>query len=179
MTNLQPGAIDEAIQYCRHQSEKGIDSLVALMQRTAADWQRNLAGLSEPQADFAPSGEWSAKNVVNHFLEVTTGVNGQIRRFTKTGEMPNTTDEGELTAQGKAAKATNATEMSDHIATLFDDIVRLTRALEGNEFLDKTFPHPVFGDLNILEWTAFQRLHGMDHMRQIDKNKADPAYPGA
>ena len=179
MTNLQPGAIEQAIDYCRHQSNKGIESLVALMQRTAVDWQRNLAGMSDSQANFAPPGEWSARDVVNHFLEVTTGVNGQIRRFTASGAMPATTDEAELSAQGQAPRAETAAEMSDRIALLFDDIVALTRTLEGNENLGKTFPHPVFGQLNILEWTAFQRLHGMDHMQQIDKNKADAAYPAA
>lgn len=177
MTNITPAGIEQAIDYCKYQADKGVDSLVALMQRTAADWQRNLAGLSEAQANFAPPGEWSARDVVNHFLEVTSGVNGQIRKFTRTGAMPDTTDEGELTAQGKAKRAETAAEMSDYIAELFDDIVALTRTLEGNASLDRTFPHPVFGQLNILEWTAFQRLHGMDHMQQIDKNKADPAYP--
>jgi hypothetical protein len=179
MTNLQPGGIEQAIDYCKYQSNKGIDSLVALMQRTAADWQRNLRGLSEAQATFAPPGEWSSRDVVNHFLEVTVGVNGQIRRFTSAGIMPSTTDEGELTAQGKARVAQTPEDMSNLIAELFDDIVLLTHSLENSENLDKTFPHPVFGSLNILEWTAFQRLHGMDHMQQIDKNKADPAYPTA
>jgi hypothetical protein len=177
MTNITPAGIEDAIKYCKYQAEKGIDSLTALMQRTAADWQRNLTGLSEEQANFAPAGEWSARDVVNHFLEVTAGVNKQIRKFTETGAMPATTDEGELTAQGQAKRAENAAEMSDYIAELFDDIVALTRGLDGAPNLDKTFPHPVFGQLNILEWTAFQRLHGMDHMQQIDKNKADAAYP--
>ena len=31
----------------------------------------------------------------------------------------------------------------------------------------------------MLQWIAFQRLHGMDHMQQIEKNKADAAYPKA
>ena len=68
--------------------------------------------------------------------------------------------------------------MSDRIAELFDDIVLLTRSLdEDDPNLQKTFDHPVFGQLNILEWIAFQRLHGMDHMQQIDKNRAGLELP--
>jgi hypothetical protein len=37
----------------------------------------------------------------------------------------------------------------------------------------------MFGKLNILEWIAFQRVHAQDHIRQVEKNKADPAYPAA
>jgi hypothetical protein len=68
-------------------------------------------------------------------------------------------------------------ELSHGIASIFDEIVKLTRSLEGNANLDKQFPHPAFGQLNITQWIAFQRLHGMDHMQQIDKNKADAGYP--
>ena len=56
MTNLQPTQLTEATDYIRYQSKKGVDSLVALMQRTAADWQRNLRDLTDAQADFRSPG---------------------------------------------------------------------------------------------------------------------------
>jgi hypothetical protein len=136
--------------------------------------------MSDAQANFAPAGEWSAREVVNHFLEVTRGVNQQVSRLTRTGQMPSgSLDEETLADQGGKADCQTVQEMSAWLAEIFDDIVALTRSLEGNRHLDETFPHPMFGQLNILEWIAFQRLHGMDHMQQIDKNKADPAYPPA
>ncbi len=36
----QPDLIQQAVGYCKYQAEKGIDSLVALMERTRDDWQR-------------------------------------------------------------------------------------------------------------------------------------------
>jgi hypothetical protein len=149
------------------------------MERTGADWQRTLEGVTEGQAAFAPGREWPAKQVVNHFLEVTTGVNKQVAKLTG-GALPSgPLDEESLAAQGKAAPAETVPEMRDRLFATFGEIGTLTRSLDGNQHLQEEFPHPMFGQLNILEWIAFQRLHSMDHMQQIEKNKADAGYPQA
>jgi hypothetical protein len=70
-------------------------------------------------------------------------------------------------------------ELSAQTVAIFGEIAGLTRSLEGNAHLGKQFPHPAFGQLDVLQWIAFQRLHGMDHMGQIEKNKADAGYPKA
>jgi hypothetical protein len=173
----QPDVIQRAVDYCSHQASKGIDSLVALMQRTAGDWQRCLDGVSDEQGEYSPApNEWTTKEVVTHFLTVTDGVNKQIEQLTHGKDI------GVLTAPDDELRPTKTSSvgvLSTDIARIFDDIVRLTRSLDGNANLDKQFPHPAFGQLNILQWIAFQRLHGMDHMQQIDKNKADANYPKA
>lgn len=176
MTPLQqPDIIQRAVDYCTHQAEKGLDSLVALMQRTAADWQRTLVGVSDAQAEFSPApGQWTTKEVVTHFLQATDTVNRQVEKLTHGKDI------GVLAPAGPDQRPTETASvaaLSDGIASIFDEIVRLTRSLEGNPNLEKQFPHPAFGQLNITQWIAFQRLHGMDHMQQIDKNKADPNYP--
>lgn len=171
----QPDIIQRAVDYCTHQAEKGLDSLVALMQRTAADWQRTLVGVSDAQAEFSPApGQWTTKEVVTHFLQATDTVNRQVEKLTHGKDI------GVLAPAGPDQRPTEAASvaaLSDGIASIFDEIVRLTRSLEGNPNLEQQFPHPAFGQLNITQWIAFQRLHGMDHMQQIDKNKADPNYP--
>ena len=169
--------ITKARDYCSHQANKGIESLVQLMQRTGEDWRRCLDGVSETQADFSPAkGEWTTKEVVTHFLTSTDGVNGQIRKITM-GE-----DVGQLAPGGPDEKPTqmpSVRELSAKTVAIFEEIADLTRALEGNSNLGKQFPHPAFGQLDMLQWIAFQRLHGMDHMQQIEKNKADAGYPKA
>ncbi len=178
MTPLQqPDIIQRAVDYCTHQASKGIDSLVALMERTGEDWRRCLDGVSEAQAEFSPApGEWTSKEVVTHFLLATASVNDQIRELTS-GK-----DVGQLASAApdeRPAETASVAELSAETVAIFDDIARLTRELEGNAYLDRQFPHPAFGQLNIMQWIAFQRLHGMDHMQQIDKNKADAGYPKA
>jgi hypothetical protein len=178
MTPLrQPEIIQRAVDYCSHQAGKGIDSLVALMERTGEDWRRCLDGVSEAQAEFSPAqGEWTTKEVVTHFLLATSGVNEQI------GELTSGQDVGQLASAApdeRPTETTSVAELSSETVAIFDEIARLTRALEGNPHLERQFPHPAFGQLNILQWIAFQRMHGMDHMRQIEKNKADAGYPRA
>lgn len=174
-----PDVIEQAVNYCRHQSEKGLDSLAALMERTGSDWQRTLEGMREAQADFAPGSEWPAKQVVTHFLDVTNGINEQITKLTDGTLTSLEVDEGELEAAGKTPAPEAVAEMQDRLTATFREIVTLTRSLEGNTRLEQKFPHPAFGQLNITEWIAFQRLHSMDHMNQIEKNKADAGYPSA
>ncbi len=178
MTPLrQPEIIQRAVDYCSHQANKGIDSLVALMERTREDWRRCLAGVSDAQAEFSPArGEWTTKEVVTHFLLATSNVNQQI------GELTSGKDVGLLASAAPDERPTETTSvavLSAETVAIFDEIAQLTRALEGNAHLERQFPHPAFGQLNILQWIAFQRLHGMDHMQQIDKNKADAEYPKA
>lgn len=175
MTPLQqPELIKKAVDYCAYQASKGIDSLAALMERTGEDWKRCLDGVSEKQAEFAPKGEWSTKEVVTHFLQATDAVNSQIEKIT-TGKDP-----GSLTEPAdKPTVTASVPELSAQTVAIFGEIAGLTRSLAGNPHLGKQFPHPAFGQLDVLQWIAFQRLHGMDHMQQIEKNKADAAYPAS
>ncbi len=178
MTPLQqPDIIEAAVGYCTHQASKGTDSLIALMERTGEDWRRCLEGVSEAQAEFSPAaGEWTSKEVVTHFVLATSSVNDQIRKLAS-GE-----DVGQLASAApdeRPTETTSVAELSAETVAIFGEIVKLTRELEGNAYLDRQFPHPAFGQLTIMQWIAFQRLHGMDHMQQIDKNKADAGYPKA
>jgi hypothetical protein len=173
----QVDPIQQAVGYCRHQASKGVDSLAALMERTGQDWQRTLDGMSDEQTAFAPGNEWSARQVVAHFLDVTGGVNKQVQKLTGGGLAGLEVDEEKLATEGKAPAPQTVPEMQDRVSAIFGKIVTLTRSLEGNEHLQEEFPHPMFGKLNILEWIAFQRLHSMDHMQQIEKNKAAEGYP--
>lgn len=173
-----PDVIQGAVGYCTHQASKGIDSLIALMERTREDWRQCLDGVSDTQADFSPDPgvEWTTKEVITHFLMATESVNDQVRTLTSGGEV------GPLASSAADVRPDETmpvAELSAKMTAIFDEIVELTRSLEGNPHLEETFPHPAFGQLNILQWIAFQRLHGMDHMQQIDKNKADSGYPEA
>ncbi len=83
MTPLrQPDIIQKAVGYCTHQASKGIDSLIALMERTSEDWHRCLDDVSDAQAEFSPAaGEWTSKEVVTHLLLATASVNDQIQKL--------------------------------------------------------------------------------------------------
>jgi hypothetical protein len=172
-------AFQQVVDYARHQSAKGIGSLASLMERTGADWQRELEGMNEAQMDYAPGSEWSARQVVTHFVNVTAGINRQIADLTGGRLAALEVDEAKIEESSREAPPATVAEAQNRLDALFGEIVTQTRSLEGNEHLQKQFPHPMFGQLNITEWIAFQRVHSVDHMRQIDKNKADAGYPSA
>ena len=64
----------QILGYIRHQASKSWAGLRALAERTAADCGRCLEGISEEQARFKPSNEWSVKEVLDHMIYATAQV---------------------------------------------------------------------------------------------------------
>ena len=162
----------------RHQAAKGLDSLAALLERTRADWDRCLEGMSDKQATFAPAGEWSAKEVLGHAVRACRGVNGQITEAVAgRGVGSPFGDAAALRNQPAVDEQRPVSDLRRDVAATFEETRLLATSLSGSPNLDATFQHPFFGQLNIREWIAFQRIHAMDHIQQIEKIKAGPAYP--
>jgi hypothetical protein len=185
---------EQAKQYMRHQATKGLADLAALMERTGADWQCCLEGMTEEQAAYRPrveasetktpiSGEgpkWCAKEVIGHFLLTERSLNWQIASFA--GVAPPAGPAPAVRAMGEQSpeyEALPVPELSRELKAFFDETRALLSSLPASGSLGKSFPHPVFGPLNMKEWLAFHRLHTADHIQQIEKVKADPGYPRA
>lgn len=177
MTQADDG-IQKALEYMHYQGAKGFDDLLALMQRTSDDWTGALAGWSDEQAGFKPGEEWSAREVLAHVLHSNRGVNQQVAEMAgveSPRESPRVTGMGQSSEEYEGM---SMDEIRSVIKEAFAENKTLVRSLESSDKLDQSFPHPFFGPLNLKEWLAFQRVHAMDHMQQLDKIKADPAYPG-
>ena len=174
----QTDPTQQAISYMRHQAGKGLDSLAALIERTQADWERCLEGMSDGQANFHEAGEWSAKEVLAHVLIATAGVNRQISAAAAgcTPDWPFGAP-GSTNAEAESYSSKSIAELRRQLVTLFEETGRLAASFGRSPHLDAAFQHPFFGQLNIQEWIAFQRIHAMDHIQQLEKIKADPAYP--
>ncbi len=184
----------QAIDYLRHQGSKSLEELRALMQRTAASWQRCLAGMTEDQARFQPpatgnpaaspaGGEgpkWCAKEVIGHFLASERSLNRDVAAMAAVAPPPGPAPAVRaMGAQSAEEESLPLDELSTKLAAFFQETQALIASLEAGTNLDKTFPHPVFGQMNAKEWMVFHRLHAMDHIQQIENIKAAPAYPQA
>jgi hypothetical protein len=145
------------------------------MERTAADWARCLQSISEGQASYRPQGEWSAKEVLAHVLETGRSVNRQVARMAA-GEAPEW-QPATTTSTGSTHAGDDIASLRSALGSLLAETVSLVRSLQDGPQLDQSFAHPFFGSLTLKEWIAFQRIHAMDHIQQIEKIKADPAYP--
>jgi hypothetical protein len=182
----------QALAYMRHQASKDLADLAALMERTAADWQHCLQGMTDEQAHFQPAAtgnpsaspaagegpKWCAKEVIGHFLTSERGLNRQVARLAGVapppGEAPPVRKMG---VQSPDDEALPLGALREKLAAFFEETRALIAALDRGTNLDQTFPHPVFGQLNPKEWMAFHRVHALDHIQQIDRIKAAPGYP--
>lgn len=164
---------EQALAYVRHQAAKSLSDLAALIERTTADCDRCLEGISDEQAAFKPAlDEWCTTEVLQHLTSSLERVNDTVRRLA-TGEAVDwQPQEGGLGYEGASFA-----EMKERLAQVWQGCLVLIKSLpvSGNEGVQ--VDHPFFGPLNWREWIAFQRLHAIDHVQQIEKVKAEPAYP--
>ena len=161
----------QVLSYLRHQADKDPADLAALMERTATDCARCLDGISEEQAAFQYDQEWSIKEVLGHILASGNGVNREIGNLTE--DRPSA---GEASMGVVSGADRPVGELRQALARLWRETARLAASLP-EAGLERTWEHPMFGPLNPGEWIAFQRLHTMDHIQQIEIIKANPDYP--
>ncbi len=189
----QANPMDRASDYLRDQGAKSFEELEALMGQSADGWEACLREISEGQAGFQPepsehvrtpvSGEgpkWCVKEVIGHYLVTERSLNNAVAGLAGVEPPP---DPGpavsEMGAQSTEYEALPLAALTEKLSAFFAETVTLIGALRSSEKLGTTFPHPVFGPLNMKEWLAFHGLHAMDHIRQIERIKTDAAYPKA
>ncbi len=165
---------EQALSYIRHQASKSMDDLASLMERTGADCARCLEGVSDGQAAFNYDEEWSIKEVLGHMLSSGKGVNDEIANLVANNPSGKEARMGVISGADR-----QIAELRQTLADLWSETGRLVASLPEDGNLERTWDHPMFGSLNFKEWIAFQRLHAMDHVQQMEKVKAHSDYPKA
>ena len=169
-----PEIAQQALAYARHQAAKSLADLAALMERTGADCGRCLEGVSEAQASFSHGEEWSMKEVVGHMLVASLSINREIANLVE-GRPVSQPGRTGLTAGGDRP----IEELRLALADLWAETGGLVASLPKGGNLERTWDHPWFGPLNFKEWIAFQRLHAMDHVQQMERLREHTDYPEA
>ena len=169
-----PEIAQQVVSYIRHQAAKGLLELAALMERTGAECARCLEDTSDAQAGFRYGEEWSIKEVVGHILGSSSAINREIAGLAA-GKEPSPPGRTGLTAGGDRP----IEELRLALADLWAETGRLVASLPEDGNLERTWDHPWFGPLNFKEWIAFQRLHALDHLIQMERLKEHPDYPEA
>ena len=165
---------EQALSYIRHQASKSLGDLVTLIERTAADCDRCLKDVSEEQATFRYDEEWCIKEVLGHMLVSGAGVNREIANLVEDRPSAREARMGVVSDADRAMR-----ELRQALADMWAETGRLVGSLPEDGNLERTWDHPLFGSLNFREWIAFQRLHAMDHVQQMEKVKAHSDYPKA
>ena len=165
----------QALAYIRHQASRSLAELRVLAERTAADCGRCLEGISEEQACFKPSNEWSVKEVLDHMIYATAQVIIELIRdiCSRKAPRPYTPDP----SGGRAMQSIQ--ELRKEMDRLLEETVALVGSLQEGDMPPETWEHPTLGPLNIKELIALHRLHIMDHVQRIEKIKGDQGYPAS
>jgi len=172
--STDPARQEQAVSYIRHQAAKGLTDLAALMERTGAECERCLEGVSDRQASFSYGEEWSMKEVLGHMLGSSAAINREIAGLVAGNESRPAGRTG-VTAGGDRP----LDELRVALAGLWAETGRLVASLPEDGNLVRTWDHPWFGPLNFKEWIAFQRIHAMDHIQQMERLKQHADYPEA
>ena len=168
--------------------KKTFAELTGVVEEARSAFLAEIEGVSEAQARFkprrqalrqaqgaAPAGDqedWSIAEVLRHVIQSEEGLAARVRALAagESGRSPVAGrlagHEGDALPELVAALRTSRGSLSDAVS-----------AVAGRERLDTTAPHPFFGELNCRAWFLFQRVHDNDHTGQVQKTKADPAYP--
>jgi len=189
----QANPMERATNYLHRQGAKSFEELEALMVKSGADWDACLRKVNEEQAAFQPepgehvrtpvSGEgprWCVKEVIGHYLVTERSLNSTVAGSAGVEPPP---DPGpavsQMGAQSTEYEALPLDMLREKLSEFVEETVRLIGALRSSEDLARTFPHPVFGPLNMKEWLVFHGLHAMDHIQQIERIKTADGYPKA
>jgi hypothetical protein len=151
-------------------------SVPELADKVRADMEQlRSAAESVPPGRFLErpgESDWSANEVMAHVVDGGKAVARSITGVLDSGHKPGPAfvDRMEKTETERSAEGWWSALLTDREA-LFGRVKQAT----GDEYLDVTWTHPMFGDLNWREWLLFLRIHDLDHARQIQAISATTA----
>jgi hypothetical protein len=183
MTTEQLDMADRIRAYIQHNAAKSPDALRDLVQKGQSQVTALIEGLSPEQVTFKPSAnDWSVLETLTHVVAAKQGVARVCARLAA-GETP-----GGVGGEGQAQRQDGV--MGEQYNTLAEaraamdaahaDLLAFIDGLSSSTpNVEARYNHFIFGDLNCLEWAAFQRVHDGDHSNQIGQIKAAPGFPAA
>ncbi len=169
MTTEQIEASDRIRSYLKHQAGKSPQAIRGLVEKGHAQLLDRIDGLSEEQATFKPEPDvWSVVEVLQHAAPAKRWVADLCVTLAR-GATPE--GGGGHTTYASLAEARSALEAAHMELLAFVD------GLSPDVNVEARYEHFVFGPLNCLEWSAFQRVHDGDHAGQIDQIRAATGFP--
>jgi hypothetical protein len=172
-----------------------VDALWNELQSVRAQILKEVEGLSQPQADWRPSDrEWSVGELIHHLTlaEIATGklTSKLLKESTDATPFPaDLKGFAPLPARppGPAeappvVRPEHGHKIDELLGTFKAARERSRQSIERLAAVDPrelSWPHPIFGDLNLAQWWMLQAHHDADHLKQLRAVKATRGFPGA
>ncbi|MBI5947086.1 MAG: DinB family protein [Chloroflexi bacterium] len=145
--------------YLQQQAQKPIEDLISRVEEAVLELEAAANAVPAGDLDVTVTGEtWTPMDCIRHAAGSNVSGAQSILYVAHTGALP----EGEDTP----LPATREAILARHRASI-DSLYVHVRDADPAAFLDVTWKHPFFGDLNWREWFLFLRIHSKDHARQL------------
>lgn len=160
------------------EAQKPFSDLEADLAAAHENLRKVLEDVTDPQSRFQPaSGEgedaWGIAQILRH-------LGGSEGRFAKRVLNLGRGDEmGAPAPQPGDDDPRSLADLKAGIEESYQALLGAANAVAGSENLERTWNHPMFGELNCRAVFALQALHTNDHARQIARLKAMPDFPKA
>jgi hypothetical protein len=141
---------------------------------------QTIEGLTDKQFNNPPlNGGWSPKQIFEHLVRMETVIGTNIARELKNPESPKVRKKPIqlTTTRFIKVKAPGYTEPSDDYKSkqdmkkeIHDSRLFLLDVYESSEkevFNNKSFKHPIFGQVPLIQWFHFVGLHEKRHLKQL------------
>ncbi|KPD00074.1 DinB superfamily protein [Geobacillus sp. BCO2] len=145
----------------------------------------SVSELSDEQLNTRMAeGSWTIAQVLEHLYLIETSIAAMIAHTVKHGESQPVEEKPiHLTVdRSKKVEAPDFARPSDRFFSwhelkekLRQSRQRLRQIVEQTPLHDlkmKSFPHPIFGPLNLKQWVEFVAYHEQRHLAQIEEIKA-------
>lgn len=143
---------------------------------------QSIEGLSEKQFNTTPSnGSWSPKQIFEHLVRMETVIATNIARELKNPKSTKSIKKPILLTTSRLLKVeapgyTTPTEdykskqemkKAIHESRLF--LLDVYESSTKEVFREKSFKHPIFGNIPLIQWFSFVGLHEKRHLKQLKK----------
>lgn len=144
-----------------------------------------VSGLTDQELNEKPADDkWSIKQILEHLYVMESVIIKTIQSELQTGNYKKASDKPiERTIERSIKiKAPDFAQPSDDFKTLEEltsklsathDLLKMISETVPPENLDeKSYPHPVFGNMSLKQWIPFIGYHELRHIEQIEEVKA-------
>jgi hypothetical protein len=177
---------------------QSVAEIFETIDETRARLYKRVEGLSPAQGAFRPTPEaWSIAEIVEHLGIMEGRLSGLLNMMLKKAESasmqasdgqgfrPFSLDQHVERSLTEKYTAPETVRPSGNV-TIEDSLAGLRRSraalhhlrpkLEALDLSSMTYPHPVFGPLDLYQWLAFIGVHEDRHLRQIESIISSPEF---
>ncbi|WJY27253.1 MULTISPECIES: DinB family protein [Sporosarcina] len=141
-------------------------------------------GLSDDDLNWKPADDrWSIRQVMEHIAlmegAVAKTVQQELQKGTahQTAQKPieRTVDRSvKVDAPGFAVPGDTymtCSELKEKLGSTHELLRHVSESASHEELAAKSYPHPVFGDMDLAQWIPFAGYHELRHVQQIEEVK--------